>query len=240
MKPQMQGADAFAGSPQWTNRFHTLCQRLHDARHRNRREKVRTELWLLLNSLFCNYLNRHSRRYGNVVAEDIQDLIAELSFSIFTRLESGRLDLGGRNDQQLVSYFSTAAHQGLLQFFRRAGRSTVPVEELELPTRGAEHADSGVESREFADDLQVCASKLKDRARAIWFFRVFYGLSSREIAVHPEICLNASHVDVVLHRVRSNVRDCMRASGHELSVIPPGTMIRLWRAFRMNMEPSEL
>ena len=65
----------------------------------------------------------------------------------------------------------------------------------------------------------------------MWFYRVFYGLATKEIARHPEISLAPAHVDVLLHRVRRVVRDCMDAKGHRVTELPPGTFVEIWRSF---------
>jgi DNA-directed RNA polymerase specialized sigma24 family protein len=91
-----------------------------------------------------------------------------------------------------------------------------------------------VERREFAQALRECARRLQPRSRLIWFFRVFYGMSSKQIAVHPEIALQAAHVDVLLQRVRHAVRECMHANGFEPRDMPPGTFTELWKEFHLD------
>ena len=58
-------------------------------------------------------------------------------------------------------------------------------------------------------------------------------MPSKDIAVHPELCLKASYVDVLLQRVRQAIRDCMLRKGFEAQDMPPGTFAELWGAFRL-------
>ena len=66
----------------------------------------------------------------------------------------------------------------------------------------------------------------------IWFLRVFYGTSSKDIALHPKISLKVSHVDVLLQRSRQTIRKCMNRRGYEPRDMPPGTFVELWKSFR--------
>jgi DNA-directed RNA polymerase specialized sigma24 family protein len=91
-----------------------------------------------------------------------------------------------------------------------------------------------VERRDFAQALRGCAEELKPRSRLVWFLRIFCSMSSKEIAVHPEVKIKASHVDVLMQRARDAVRDCMRRKGYKPQDMPPGTFVEIWKTFRMS------
>ena len=95
-----------------------------------------------------------------------------------------------------------------------------------------ESPDVQAERKAYVTALQQCVQKLERRARLIWFLRVLCELRSQEIARHPTIRLKPSHVDVILHRVRREVRDCMARRGYAPEDMPTGTFVELWRAFR--------
>ena len=75
--------------------------------------------------------------------------------------------------------------------------------------------------------------QLSRRSQVIWFFRVFYEMPSKDIAVHPEVCMSVNHVDVDLRRSRHAIQDCMRRRGFETHEMPTGTFAELWEAFRL-------
>ena len=62
---------------------------------------------------------------------------------------------------------------------------------------------------------------------------MFYDMSSKEIASHPEVCLKPNHVDVILLRARQLITKCMRSRGYEPGDALPGTFVELWKAFRV-------
>jgi DNA-directed RNA polymerase specialized sigma24 family protein len=136
------------------------------------------------------------------------------------------------------------ARNGLVDLLREQGRRVEPADEgrpeWDVTAEGRRRQvsmldapDNLAERREFASALRCCAEGLNPRMRLVWIFRVFAGLSSKEIASHPEVHLKASHVDVLLQRSRDAIRACMSQKGHDPSEIPPGTFIELWKAFRL-------
>jgi hypothetical protein len=56
-------------------------------------------------------------------------------------------------------------------------------------------------------------------------------MSSKRIAVHPEILLKPGHVDVLLQRARKAIRDCMTKKHQDPEEIPPGAFAEIWAAF---------
>jgi len=129
------------------------------------------------------------------------------------------------------------ARHGLLDLKRQEGRSAaaLPLDEQAAlsgkPVAGREGAadpEGATEAGEFARALRSCAEGLSPRSLRIWYFRVLLDMSSREIADHPEVALKASHVDVLLHRIRTVIQECMEKRGQRWGQLPPGTFTLIW------------
>jgi RNA polymerase sigma factor (sigma-70 family) len=143
----------------------------------------------------------------------------------------------------VAGYVSTVARNGLLDFLRRSRRRTAPLNNdaedggalMEGMDRqqGQPAPDVIAAGRCFARALCDCVSHLDPRTRLVWFLRVFHELSARDIAAHPEIDIRPGHVNVLLQRGRSSVKQCMRRKGYEARDMPPGTFLELWKAFRL-------
>lgn len=235
----------------WPARIGTLCGDLRCASADTVRQRLRAELWLLLNLALRRFLSCHAARIGGVQAEDFQDIASQKALELLANAESGSWEPVGRSGSEVAGYLSAVAYNGLVDHARRSarwtgngstGRGPSPVSPE--PTTDPEAIESPeaepcsrVECREFVSDLGRCLSELQPRTRKIWFFRVFYDMSSKEIASHPDIGLKAPHVDVVLQRCRQIVRTCMRVKGHESAEMPPGAFIALWQSLG-SMEPA--
>jgi hypothetical protein len=57
-------------------------------------------------------------------------------------------------------------------------------------------------------------------------------MPSKINAQHPDVAMNAGHVDVTLQRCRQHVRSCMQEKGFDAREIPAGTFSVLWSHFR--------
>jgi DNA-directed RNA polymerase specialized sigma24 family protein len=130
-----------------------------------------------------------------------------------------------------------------LDFYRKQKRRVAPnserpfEREIDRRSQGismktADPPDAAVERKEFVGALLRCIERMDQRSRRIWFFRVFYDFSSKDIAVHPDINLKASHVDVLLQRSRKAIRECMQSQNYDAHDMPPGTFTELWKIFR--------
>ena len=142
-----------------------------------------------------------------------------------------------------MRFLSQVAKNGLLDLIRREGRLVELAEgdRPQGPSAGSTTGRSGstvappdllVEQKEFARALRRCAERLDPRTRCVWFLRVLYDLSSKEIAVHPRVRLKVNHVDVLLHNGRKAIRRCMARQGYQPQEMPPGTFTELWKVFR--------
>ncbi len=231
--------------PRWPLRLAELCLEFRDSPSEKTLEVARSEAWELLNASISKYLRIHCARLGAVSREDLEDIAAEKSLDLLCKAESGVWDISSRPASDIRGFLSKVARNGLVDVLRQAGRRVEPqdgdrpewdvgetAEETTLGT--SDSPDALIERREFAGALRRCAENLNPRSRRIWFFRVFFNLSSREIAAHPEIRLKGTHVDVLLQRTREAVRDCMRKRGFDPGDMPPGVFVELWKAFRLD------
>lgn len=202
------------------------------------------ELWTILNSCINSYLRIHVGKFGGLSREALEDLAVEKSLDLLRRAKTGEWVVTDRDPKEIAGYLSKVARYGVQEQVRKERRRVLPKdeerEEWDLGETGEgktmsmmESPDVAVERREFAQALRSCAGGLQSRSRLVWFFRVFYSMSSKEIAAHPRIGLKASHVDVLLMRTREFIRDCMRRKGFASQDMPPGVSIELWQAFQL-------
>lgn len=206
-------------------------------------EETLGDVWILLFSTISAYIRIHAARLGRVSREEIEDIAADKSLDLLNRIDRDEWNPASRTTAEIEGYISMVARNGLIDRRRAERRRVEPKdqrrdewdvreeESVEL-ARTAESPDLLVERREYADALRDCAERLNRRGRLIWFFRVFAGMSTKQISAHPEVLLKPGHVDVLLQRVRQTVRKCMEQKGHDSREIPPGTFTELWAAFR--------
>jgi DNA-directed RNA polymerase specialized sigma24 family protein len=176
--------------PRWPLRLAELCLEIQDPPSEKTLDVARAEAWDLLNASISKYLRIHCARLGTVSREDLEDIAAEKSLDLLRKAESGVWDISGRPASDIRGFLSKVARNGLVDVLREAGRRVEPQdgdrpewdvgETAEETTMGtADSPDTLVERREFAGALRRCAEKLNPRSRRIWFFRVFFNLSSR-------------------------------------------------------------
>ena len=238
----------------WPVRLRELCQSLQDDADAAQKDAARGEAWLLLNSSIFRYLRYQRIRLGGVETADLEDIAAQKSLDLLQKSEQGTWDLTDRSPGEITSFLATVARNGLMDLMRYKGRQLLhdPVEDPDFnvsgpdPTRTANTAvrdattrgtadrpSLRVERREFVEALRICAEELQPRSRQVWLFRVFLDMPSKEIAIHPEVGLEPSHVDVILQRAREAVRACMAGKGYRPQDMPPGTFVMLWKTFRL-------
>lgn len=233
------------GAPRWPSRLKELAAELRSSRNEPARSGPLSEAWLLLTASVSKYLRIHTTRLGKIPREDMEDIVSQKSLEILRQIELGTWDIPNKSHSEIRGFLSMVARNGLVDLLRMQGRRIEPADE-ETPewdvaaegrarlVRKMDPPDTLAERKEFAVALRVCAERLSPRARLIWFFRVFAGLSSKEIAAHPEVRVKSSHVDVLLQRSRQAIRECMSLKGHDPQDIPPGTFVELWKAFRLD------
>lgn len=217
--------------PLWSSRLSKLLQDGGPTGAAGCCPAIRAETWLLLRAALIRSLERQARRSARVRREDLEDLASDKSLELVLAAESGKWRVEDRTPGEIAGYLTSVARNALVDHVRRCGRLTRDAEPE--PPAGPERPDVVTERREFSVALQECVEKLATRSRLVWLFRAFCGMSAREIAAHPEVNLKPGHVDVMLHRTRHLVGDCMRRKGFKSTDIPPGTFVELWKFFRM-------
>lgn len=232
----------------WPARFKELCGELRHPRNAPSRDRDRSRVWLLLNSLLSQYLRFHAGRLGRVPQEDLEDIASGKSLEIMRRIELGVWEVTSSDTPQISGYLSRVARNGLVDRLREMGRRVETTEEdlAEVDfdangPRGVKSAagnpdspDQQVERREFVEALRECADKMASRARLVWFLRVLCGMSSKEIGAHPRVSLKPGHIDVILQRSREMMRNCMEQKGHEPHDMPVGTFVELWKSCELD------
>lgn len=229
--------------PRWPARLKLLCRELRNPNDKSTQDKIIGELWKIQNLALSIYLRHHVAKKGSIPQEDLEDLAAEKTLDLLQRVVSGKTGFHDRSTPEIMSFFSKVAKNALLNLLKERGRwvetQSKEIEEACVSERYP-HVNSAVtsspdlrvERRDFTRALKNCMEKMNPRSRLVWFFRVFYEMASKDIAVHPQVAIKASHVDVLLMRSRKAIRDCMDRQGFQAQDMPPGTFTELWKSIR--------
>lgn len=226
--------------PKWPNRLKETILEMQNSSASPRREEARGEALLLLNLAIGRYLRRHGHRFGFRNEDDLHDIASQKSLDLLRRAELGKWSPANRRGPEVMAYLSKVAERGLIDRLRETGRRVLPADEnrpewdVAGKTREStmDPPDLGIERKDFAEALKDCAGRLENTSRVVWFLRVLCSLSTKEVASHPDVRLNAGHVDVLMHRARRSIQDCMRQKGYCADDMPPGTFAELWQAFQ--------
>jgi RNA polymerase sigma factor (sigma-70 family) len=231
--------------PRWPARLISLCRGLQSAGDGAARESLLGEAWVLLKAALLRYLRYHAAGFGQVTAEDIEDIASQKTFDLLRKAEIGEWDLSGRHPSEVKGFLSRVARNGLLNLLKKIQREPTSDPTLDsgresaFGAAGAElHAppEQLVECQEFVQALQRCVERLNERSRLIWFLRVCCEMSSKEIAKHPRVGgLQPSHVDVLMQRGRQKIKDCMEAGGFQPQDMPQGAFTVLWKTILLEM-----
>jgi RNA polymerase sigma factor (sigma-70 family) len=233
------------GNRKWPERLKEISGALQRTQDESTRRETSGQAWKILYFALSQYLRSHASRLGGISREDIEDLAEEKSLDLINRIVSKKTDFSDRSPPEIASFLSKVARNDLLDFLSRSRRRVVPDDEnaAEWDVAGisegimmnkTDQPDVKVEREEFTRALRQCIENLDWRSRLIWFFRVFYGMSSKDIAVHPEIDVKPGHVDVILQRSREAIRRCMQRKNYQPNDMPPGTFTELWKELRLN------
>jgi hypothetical protein len=122
-------------------------------------------------------------------------------------------------------------HVGLKGRETQAGWDEMRSDEQAPPI--AEPLDPGDASRdaeaaESAGAIAECLAQMTPRARFVWLLRVFYDMSSEEVARHPDLRTTPAAVDTMLLRCRRHMQRCAREKGFDPGSLPVGTLTTLW------------
>lgn len=202
--------------------------------------RLRERIWLIVALALRRYLGVHRARRPWIPSEDLEDVSSQKSLELVERIVSRSWEFTDRHGPEIAAYISATARNALADRSRGIARHVdLEPTELERAMNEASEWKSGpmepedpVAASEFARDLIRCLGALKARSRLMWFYRVFYDLSSRDIAAHPRIGLDVGHVDVLMQRTRTLIQQCLQKSGHDASTIPAGVYARIWDASR--------
>ncbi len=231
----------------WIARLQETSLQVRVEPDRRARDARIGETWELIRTALTRFLRAHEHRCGGLSREERQDLAAEKALDLVQRIERGEWDMSGHTSGEIHAYLSRTARNLIVDFgrsqkrsaaFVRANEATVPAHDgpvIDLrggrgrdpaPTPEARH-----ESRDYVRHLRECVERLKPRARLAWFLRAFYGLASRDIGTHPGVAARPGTVDLMVHRGRAALAECMRRKGLDPREMPPGTFIALWEYF---------
>ncbi len=225
-------------SPRWPLRLRDLSRELQSGGDSSDRQQVRGEIWAILSHALQRYMEAKRSMSASLAPEDIEDLASDKSMHLFRNLESGRWVIGDRSGPEIAGFIATTAQNAIIDWLRRPGRrrpkqrsdpADPRCEDLPMPP---DAPDSPCERREFIKALRGCVETLQPRSRRIWFFRLFYSLSSKEIGAHPQVALKPERVDEMLYNIRRSLSRCMEARGQRLRELPTGTFFEIWTTFR--------
>ncbi|MGH9869860.1 MAG: sigma-70 family RNA polymerase sigma factor [Candidatus Polarisedimenticolia bacterium] len=210
----------------WPERLIELGRCWKDRGTSAQRDAVLGEMWLLIHGALLRYVRVHRP----LAAEEAVDIVADKAADLLLRLERGSWDPSVSSPAQVCAFLAAIARNGVVDHLRAHRWEGDDPGVLEAPHH--ETPASSFERLRFVETLRECAGRLAPRARMVWFFRVFYDMSSREIAVHREVRMTAAAVDMAFSRSRARITACMKSKGLQPGDMPPGTFTALWDAFR--------
>lgn len=227
-------------TPRWPERLIELARACGPKGTPSARSRARGEFWVLLDVALRQLMRARARSFRRLSADDVHDLASRKLSDLMGQFDSGRWNPGRSSPGEVVNYLSTVARNAIVDAMRSDTRhpsvteDVIDLVEPEAGTRGIaapDPPDAAVERERFVTALVHCAGGLGRRDRTTWLLRALLGLSSREIATHPEVRMRPAHVDVVLMRCRRRLSACMIGSGFDPEPLPPGTFTALWVAF---------
>lgn len=159
-----------------------------------------TQLWMRAQPVVAAYLTSVGGAAGTA---SVDDLLQEIALAVFERFES--------YDPQrpFTAWALGVARKKLLMRWRTEGRSPVVARDPELmETLGeiAAQMSDPLDARQAA--MRECVRQLEGRSWELVQMRYDAGLTPLQIAEHLK--LTATHVRVVLTRIRAALRDCIR------------------------------
>jgi len=216
----------------WSQRTLALCLEWQAASNDVDRNRVLSELWVLINAILARYVRFHCRSLGTIDSEEIRDIASEKAMAFVHNLRNGNRDVGVLHAEQISAYVSVLARNGLIDTLRKNGRRQRRPEERAAATvpvaPASDDAEVNVRHEQFLKAIRECVAGLAPRARNAWFLRAYLDMSSKEIAAHPDVGMTVTAVDMLLSRTRRTLRECMDKKGLNAGDAPPGTFVALW------------
>jgi len=227
----------------WGERLRALVLEFRAESDPVRRNRVLSELWVLANLVLQKYVRAVASTLGGVDPDEVRDIAAEKALDLVGRLDREDWSLDDYAPAQVGSFLAKMARNGVVDRLRRQSREMpLTIREdgsmtvhpaVTTPVPGSEAAVLGPE---YARAILRCFADFTERARIVWFLRVFYELSSAEIARHPRVATSPAAVDTMLLRCREHLRRCMKSHGLDPTQIPAGTFTALWNV--IGREPA--
>lgn len=216
-----------------------MCGELRNRPADGRRDAIIADVWLLVNTALCRYV-RFNSRATHLDPEDVRDIASEKSLAFLKQVLDPENVFVADNPGRVCAYFSTLARNALIDRGRQLERQrNVPLDATLVHDPLPADPEARLAGAQFAQALREAVLLLNNRTRTIWFFRVLLDMSSREIARHPDIQMNATAVDMALSRARRAIRSHMKKRGFAPQEIPPGTLAMLWEAMYRNDRRGE-
>jgi DNA-directed RNA polymerase specialized sigma24 family protein len=224
----------------WPGRLRALAAQWRAAEDGTRREAILAEFWRLLNLALHRHVRAQARRFGGLSSEDVVDIAADKAVDLLGSLEAGRWDPAAEGDERMAAFLAVVARNGVVDRLRRLGREQSAPDVREggraggIGPHGRTHADAddvvgaAIDGGRYARALVECARLLTARARLAWVLHIFGGMTSAQIAGHPEVRTSVGGVSLMLHRCRHRLRRCLASKGFEPERMPAGTFIALW------------
>lgn len=236
----MHVADQPEPDPRWPERLLQLCRDLRETTSVQQQNRVQGELWLLVLAAVSRYVRYHAHS-STVDPEDLKDIASEKALAFLQHASDPVWSAGVTHPGQVCSYFSTLAHNGLMDHFRSRRRWVQPsaVESVRESAPVSAQPENYLARRQFVEALRDCTAGLTPKARMGWFLRVMLDMSTRDIAHHPSVKMNEAAVDMMLSRTRKTMKERMHEKGFEPQDIPPGTLTLLWLSVRHELEEGE-
>jgi len=218
------------GSGPWSERTLALCRDWKTASSDEARNRILSELWVLINAMLARYVRFHCRTLGMVDAEEVRDIASEKAMAFVHNLRSGHRDAAVLHAAQMSAYVSVLARNGLVDVLRKNGRRNGGAQGAAAPAVAppSDDAELNVRHEQFVCAIRDCVSALAPRARTAWFLRAYLDMPSREIASHPDVRMTVTAVDMMLSRTRRALRQCMNNKGLNADDAPPGAFVALW------------
>jgi len=227
-------------SARWPERLVALARELPSKGEDDRR-RVLASIWVLVNEALIVYLWRCGAD-RDTEPEDIRDIASEKSLELLQRLGNGSWKLGESSPGRVCAFLSTTARNAWIDHVRtRETRRQVPadpssvsdvVRVFQYAPGAADAVDSAIDRGRFVEAFRGCVASMQPRVRQLWLMRVLLGMSTKDIARHPDVDMRPAAVDVAMGRCRKQMVRCMKSKGFEPGSLPPGTAAALWESFR--------
>ena len=163
----------------------------------NAAERSFTEYWLQAQHALGGFVRLHIRDHN--LADDIIQEVARQATANFDQYDRSR---------PFIAWLIGIARQRMAEAFRKQGRRPIVFSSEVIDSLTETYTELQDESSDRLAALRTCMEKLSDRHRRVLDLRYARRLSSKAIA--EQVGGSTSSIDVMLHRVRTALRDCIR------------------------------